>query len=49
VMSLNGREQFTSHAYTECGHVAQCFALSKFCTARHDCLIRLKNEKCSKR
>jgi hypothetical protein len=25
-----------SHAYTECGHVAQCFRLSKFGGAQHD-------------
>ncbi len=29
-----------SHAYTECGHVAQCFALSNFDATQHDVVIR---------
>ena len=29
-----------SHAYTEYGHVAQCFALPKFGGTRHDVLLR---------
>jgi hypothetical protein len=40
IAQSNSRERFTSHAYTECGHVAQCFALPNFGAARHDDLIR---------
>jgi len=40
IAQSNCREQFTSHAYTECRHVAQCFALPNFGAARHDDLIR---------
>jgi hypothetical protein len=42
--SSNSREQFTSHAYTECGHDAQCFALLNFDATRHDDLIRRAHE-----
>jgi hypothetical protein len=44
IAQSNSRERFMSHAYTECGHVAQCFALPNFSAARHDHLIRRKGE-----
>src|ERR1700733_2381225 len=44
IAQSNCREQFTSHAYTECRHVAQCFTLPNFSAARHDDLIRRTGE-----
>jgi hypothetical protein len=40
VSSSNVHEYLVSHAYMECGHVAQWFALSKFRDTRHDNSIR---------
>src|SRR5579862_8474483 len=44
IWQSNSRERFTSHAYTECRHVAQCFSLPNFGAARHDDLIRRARE-----
>src|SRR5580692_11870333 len=44
IAQSNSRERFTSHAYTECRHVAQCFTLPNFGAARHDDLIRRARE-----
>src|SRR5579862_4486078 len=40
VVAKRSKSRIISHAYKECGHVAQCFSLLKFGCAQHDGLIR---------
>ena len=44
--SSNSRKPRTSHAYTECRHVAQCFALINPSAAQHDRLRHARTDAC---